>query len=129
MSTQRTFDRTHPLGRDDLARLVAADIPPGSYLNLGIGQPTRVADFLEPGSGMILHTENGMLGVGPQAYGDDIDPDLINAGKTPVTEMPGAAYFRLKLQLMQRGLKCELAPSTDVASGSTLRSSSSRSRR
>ncbi len=93
MSTQRTFDRTHPLGRDDLARLVAADIPPGSYLNLGIGQPTRVADFLEPGSGVILHTENGMLGVGPQAYGDDIDPDLINAGKTPVTEMPGAAYF------------------------------------
>ena len=51
MSTQRTFDRTHPLGRDDLARLVAADIPPDSYLNLGIGQPTRVADFLEPGSG------------------------------------------------------------------------------
>ena len=87
MSTQRTFDRTHPLGRDDLARLVAEDIPPGSYLNLGIGQPTRVADFLEPGSGVILHTENGMLGVGPQAYGDDIDPDLINAGKTPVTEM------------------------------------------
>ena len=56
-------------------------------------QPTRVADFLDPASGVILHTENGMLGMGPQAYGDDIDPDLINAGKIPVTETPGAAYF------------------------------------
>jgi 3-oxoadipate CoA-transferase, beta subunit len=93
VSAQPTFDRTRRLDRDDLARLVAADIPPGSYLNLGIGQPTRVADFLEPDSGVILHTENGMLGVGPQAYGDDIDPDLINAGKIPVTETPGAAYF------------------------------------
>ena len=93
MSTRPTFDRTRRLGRDDLARLVAADIPPGSYLNLGIGQPTRVADFLEPERGVILHTENGMLGVGPQAYGDDIDPDLINAGKIPVTEAAGAAYF------------------------------------
>jgi 3-oxoadipate CoA-transferase, beta subunit len=93
MNTPVSFDRTRPLGRDDLARLVAADIPPGSYLNLGIGQPTRVADFLEPESGVILHTENGMLGVGPQAYGDAIDPDLINAGKIPVTETPGAAYF------------------------------------
>ncbi len=93
MNTPVSFDGTRPLGRDDLARLVAADIPPGSYLNLGIGQPTRVADFLEPESGVILHTENGMLGVGPQAYGDAIDPDLINAGKIPVTETPGAAYF------------------------------------
>jgi 3-oxoadipate CoA-transferase, beta subunit len=93
MNTPVSFDRTRPLGRDDLARLVAADIPPGSYLNLGIGQPTRVADFLEPESGVILHTENGMLGVGSQAYGDAIDPDLINAGKIPVTETPGAAYF------------------------------------
>ena len=93
MNTPVSFDGRRPLGRDDLARLVAADIPPGSYLNLGIGQPTRVADFLEPESGVILHTENGMLGVGPQAYGDAIDPDLINAGKIPVTETPGAAYF------------------------------------
>jgi len=93
MNTPVSFDRTRPLGRDDLARLVAADIPPGSYLNLGIGQPTRIANFLEPESGVILHTENGMLGVGPQAYGDAIDPDLINAGKVPVTETPGAAYF------------------------------------
>ena len=93
MSTQLSLDTSRPLGRDDLARLVAADIPPRSYVNLGIGQPTRVADFLASDAGVILHTENGMLGVGPQAYGDDIDPELINAGKIPVTETPGAAYF------------------------------------
>ena len=93
MSTQLAFDTTRPLDRDDLARLVAADIPPGSYVNLGIGQPTRVADFLPPQSGVILHTENGMLGMGQRAYGDDIDPELINAGKIPVTETPGGAYF------------------------------------
>ena len=82
-----------PLSRDEIARMVASDIPDGSYVNLGIGQPTKVADYLRPGSGIILHTENGMLGMGPEAHGDDIDPDLINAGKIPVTELPGAAYF------------------------------------
>jgi 3-oxoadipate CoA-transferase beta subunit len=93
MMAQPAFDATRPLARDDLARLAAADIPPGSYVNLGIGLPTRVADFLDRDSGVILHTENGMLGMGAQASGDDIDPDLINAGKLPVTEIPGAAYF------------------------------------
>ena len=93
MITQPDFDSSRPLGRDDLARLAAADIPPGSYVNLGIGLPTRVGDFLDRDSGVILHTENGMLGMGPQAFGNDIDPDLINAGKLPVTETPGAAYF------------------------------------
>jgi 3-oxoadipate CoA-transferase, beta subunit len=93
MSARLSFDITRPLGRDDLARLVADDIPAGSYVNLGIGQPTRIADFLEPDRGVILHTENGMLGMGAQAYGADIDPDLINASKIPVTETPGAAYF------------------------------------
>jgi 3-oxoadipate CoA-transferase beta subunit len=93
MISQPEFDSSRPLGRDDLARLAAADIPPGSYVNLGIGLPTRVGDFLDRNSAVILHTENGMLGMGPQAYGADIDPDLINAGKLPVTETPGAAYF------------------------------------
>ena len=93
MITRPSFDVTRSLGRDDLARLVVADIPPRSYVNLGIGQPTRVADFLDPASGVILHTENGMLGVGPRASGEDIDSDLINAGKIPVTETPGASYF------------------------------------
>ena len=82
-----------PLSREEIAQMVASDIPDGSYVNLGIGQPTRVADYLRPGSGIILHTENGMLGMGPEARGDDIDPDLINAGKIAVTELPGAAYF------------------------------------
>jgi 3-oxoadipate CoA-transferase beta subunit len=82
-----------PLNRAQIAELVAADIPPGSYVNLGIGQPTQVAGYLRPESGIVLHTENGMLGMGPAATGDDIDPDLINAGKQHVTETPGAAYF------------------------------------
>ena len=82
-----------PLGRDEIAALIARDIPRGAYVNLGIGQPTLVADHLDADSGVILHTENGMLGMGPAAVGDQIDPDLTNAGKLPVTELPGAAYF------------------------------------
>lgn len=82
-----------PLGRDDLARLVARDIKPGSFVNLGIGQPTLVSNYLEPEQDITLHTENGMLGMGPEATGDQIDGDLINAGKIPVTELPGASYF------------------------------------
>ena len=81
------------LDRASIAKLVAADIPPGSYVNLGIGQPTLVADYLAPDSGVVLHTENGMLGMGRAAQGDEVDPDLINAGKVPVTETPGASYF------------------------------------
>jgi 3-oxoadipate CoA-transferase, beta subunit len=81
------------LDRAAIAKLVAADIPPGSYVNLGIGQPTLVADYLAPDSGVILHTENGMLGMGGAAHGADVDPDLINAGKVPVTETLGASYF------------------------------------
>jgi 3-oxoadipate CoA-transferase beta subunit len=86
-----------PLSMDELAAVIARDIPAGSYVNLGIGHPTRIADHLPPGEdgqpGVILHTENGMLGMGPAATGDAIDPDLTNAGKVPVTELPGAAYF------------------------------------
>ncbi|MDX6360610.1 MAG: 3-oxoadipate CoA-transferase, beta subunit [Nocardioidaceae bacterium] len=81
------------LSKQEMAALVARDIPDGSYVNLGIGQPTTVADHLRPGSGVVLHTENGMLGMGPLAQGADIDPDLTNAGKQPVTELPGASYF------------------------------------
>lgn len=90
--TREHTDR-EPLSRDEIAALIAADIPRGSYVNLGIGQPTLVADHLAPDSGIVLHTENGMLGMGPAATGDDVDPDLINAGKIPVTETPGTAYF------------------------------------
>jgi 3-oxoadipate CoA-transferase beta subunit len=81
------------LDKDQIAARIAADIAPGSYVNLGIGQPTLVANYLRPGSGVVLHTENGMLGMGPLAHGDEVDPDLTNAGKQPVTELPGAAYF------------------------------------
>jgi len=82
-----------PLDRRELAAVVARDIPPGSYVNLGIGQPTTVAEYLTPEADVVLHTENGMLGVGAQAGRDAIDPDLTNAGKIPVTETPGASYF------------------------------------
>jgi 3-oxoadipate CoA-transferase beta subunit len=81
------------LNRDELARLVAGDIKPGSFVNLGIGQPTLVSNYLTAEQDVTLHTENGMLGMGPQAVGDQIDEDLINAGKIPVTELPGASYF------------------------------------
>jgi 3-oxoadipate CoA-transferase beta subunit len=84
---------TGRLGRAALAALVANDIPQGAYVNLGIGQPTLVSDYLLPSSGVTLHTENGMLGMGPEAHGDQIDLDLINAGKVPVTELAGASYF------------------------------------
>lgn len=82
-----------PLGKSGIAALVARDIPYGAYVNLGIGQPTLVADHLPADSGVVLHTENGMLNMGPAAQGEEIDPDLTNAGKVPVTEPPGAAYF------------------------------------
>jgi 3-oxoadipate CoA-transferase, beta subunit len=82
-----------PLDRRELAAMIARDIPAGSYVNLGIGQPTTVADYLDPDAGVVLHTENGMLGMGGAAVGDEIDPDLTNAGKIPVTETPGASYF------------------------------------
>jgi 3-oxoadipate CoA-transferase beta subunit len=81
------------LTRAEMAAVVARDIPAGSYVNLGIGQPTMVADYLEASQGVVLHTENGMLNMGPLATGDAIDNDLTNAGKQPVTELPGAAYF------------------------------------
>lgn len=81
------------LGKHEMAALVARDIPPGSYVNLGIGQPTLVADHLPEGAGVVLHTENGMLNMGPAAVEGEEDPDLTNAGKLPVTELPGASYF------------------------------------
>jgi len=82
-----------PLNRREIAARVAADIPPGAYVNLGIGQPTTVADYLPADRGIVLHTENGMLGMGRAAHDEEIDPDLINAGKVPVTETPGCSYF------------------------------------
>jgi 3-oxoadipate CoA-transferase beta subunit len=85
--------RPGPLTKQEMAALVARDIPRGAFVNLGIGLPTLVADHLAADSGVVLHTENGMLNMGPAAHGDQIDPDLTNAGKVPVTELPGASYF------------------------------------
>ncbi|MGP6204630.1 3-oxoacid CoA-transferase subunit B [Microbacterium sp. F2] len=84
---------TTRISREELARRIAADIPEGSVVNLGIGAPTLVANFLPEDEEILLHTENGLLGMGPSPAGGKIDPDLINAGKQPVTALPGAAFF------------------------------------
>ena len=94
MSTTDSAAKDKPgLSRNELAQVVAADIPAGSYVNLGIGAPTLVSSYFSDDSDVILHTENGMLGMGAVAAEDEIDPDLINAGKIPVTETLGASYF------------------------------------
>lgn len=81
------------LSRDAIAARVAKDIPEGAYVNLGIGLPTKVADFLPSDRDIFLHSENGILGMGPAPMGDDVDWDLINAGKQPVTLLAGGSFF------------------------------------
>lgn len=82
-----------PLGRDAIAARIAASISEGSYVNLGIGAPTAIANYLPQDAEIILHTENGLLGMGSAPAEGAVDPDLINAGKQPVTAVAGAAYF------------------------------------
>jgi len=82
-----------PLTREAMARRLALDIPDGSYVNLGIGMPVLVAAHLPEGREIVLHSENGILGMGPPPSDDAINLDLINAGKQPVTLLTGGSYF------------------------------------
>ena len=82
-----------PFTRNEMAARVAADIPEGWFVNLGIGIPTLVADHIPAGREVILHSENGILGMGAAPAADAVDPWLINAGKQPITMVPGGSFF------------------------------------